>query len=66
MSYIRDSDLCDRACLRLRPYNKTALDCHQTIVLPRLRMSPSAAAPPSPQEIQRKLSVHSAAKPKKV
>ncbi|KAH0833229.1 hypothetical protein J3R83DRAFT_12289 [Lanmaoa asiatica] len=28
-------------------------------------MSPSAAAPPSPQEIQRKLSVHSAAKPKK-
>ncbi|KAH7884375.1 hypothetical protein F5I97DRAFT_1929251 [Phlebopus sp. FC_14] len=29
-------------------------------------MSPSAAAPPSPQEVQRKLSVHSAAKPKKV
>ncbi|KIK99968.1 hypothetical protein PAXRUDRAFT_130889 [Paxillus rubicundulus Ve08.2h10] len=29
-------------------------------------MSPSAAPPPSPQEIQRKLSVHSAAKPKKV
>ncbi|KIJ13382.1 hypothetical protein PAXINDRAFT_117059 [Paxillus involutus ATCC 200175] len=28
-------------------------------------MSPSAAPPPSPQEIQRKLSVHSAAKPKK-
>ncbi|KAL4072757.1 hypothetical protein V8B97DRAFT_1870295 [Scleroderma yunnanense] len=28
-------------------------------------MSPSAALPPSPQEIQRKLSVHSAARPKK-
>ncbi|KIJ66897.1 hypothetical protein HYDPIDRAFT_108848 [Hydnomerulius pinastri MD-312] len=28
-------------------------------------MSPSAAPPPSPQEVQRKLSVHSAARPKK-
>ena len=30
------------------------------------RMSPSAALPPSPQEVQRKLSVHSAARPKRV
>lgn len=60
------SHVCDRAWRPYCPRDKTALDCNQTFVLLRLSMSPSAAAPPSPQEIQRKLSVHSVAKPKKV
>ena len=52
--------------IRSKETRQLLIAARRQVVLPGLSMSPSTAAPPSPQEIQRKLSVHSTAKSKKV